>query len=220
MTCWPRSSRLMLRPLASGDTLVSWYDGKPILLHLVQRSPAEVSAAMIRGEAYLGTSTVRHENGRPTRAEALWTSGSSVEAHVVITASTDSVRVASISDKAYPVPTVPWGIADYGMEDFLIPVLASLRDTPQPWQVLVYRPFAAKWDLVTVTATARGNGTLYELDDGDGKDWWLVAPTGAIVSMRREGQKFERRPLEETPLWAEYQRLGPLSCHRNTEMSQ
>ncbi len=199
------------RQLASGDTLVSWYDGRPILLHLVQRSQNQVSAAMVRGEAYLGTSAVRLDGGRPTQAQALWTSGDSVETQVVITASADSIRITGTTRAAYPIPKEPWGVADYGMEDLLVPVLASLNGAPQPWRVLIYRPFAAKWDLVTVTASARGKGKLYELTDPDGsKDWWLVAPTGALVDMRRGGQNFERRPLEETPLWAQYESLGAL----------
>lgn len=199
------------RPLAAGDTLVSWYDGKPILLHLAQRSPNEVSASMIRGDAYLGTSTVQLANGRPTRAQALWTSGDSVEAQVGITAFADSIRITGTTRAAYPVPKEAWAVADYGMEDLLVPVLSSLGKQPQPWQLLIYRPFAAKWDLVTVTTTALGAGTVYQLADHDGSgNTWLLFSNGAIVHMRRSGQNFERRPLEETPLWAEYQSLGPL----------
>ncbi len=198
------------RPLPSGDTLVSWYK-QPILMHLVERTPEHVSEAMIRGEAYLGTASITYQAGQPVSGAVLWTSGDSVAAQVRFTTTSSTLTLEGTTSAQFAGLTAPWGVADYGMEDLLLPTLSAASGTPQPWTVLVYRPFAAKWDTLTVTSEPVSDASLITLTSGDGKrDWWLVSAEGALIRMLREGQEFERRPLELTPLWAAYQRLLPL----------
>jgi hypothetical protein len=106
---------------------------------------------------------------------------------------------------------MPWAIADYGMEDLTLPLLESLDLQKGAATIAAYRPYGAKWDTVKVTERAVGDGVLYELRGSDGKrDWWLVSGSGALVQLRREGQDFERRPLEQTALFEEYRRLRAL----------
>ncbi len=198
------------RPLPSGDTLVSWYK-QPILLHLVERTPDHIAEAMIRGEAYLGTASVTYRAGRPVSGAVLWTSGDSVAAQVRFTTTPSTLTLEGTTNAQFASLAAPWGIADYGMEDLLLPTLQALAGVPQPWTVLVYRPFAAKWDTLTVTTAPVSDASLITLTSRDGRrDWWLLSAEGALVQMLREGQDFERRPLELTPLWAVYQRLLPL----------
>jgi hypothetical protein len=160
------------RPLPAGDTLVSWYK-QPILLHLVHRTPDRVEAAMIRGDAYLGTAILSYSEGRPVEGTVLWTSGDSVLVDVRISAQRDSLLIAGTTTAGFPVPSGAWGIADYGMEDLLVPTLRSLSKMPSPWTVLAYRPFAAKWDTLTVTSVPVGTASYYTLAEPDGKrDWW------------------------------------------------
>jgi hypothetical protein len=101
------------------------------------------------------------------------------------------------------------------MEDLELPAAQSLQTSPAGESMLVYRPFAAHWDTLTLASrTPVGDGVLLELRGSDGKrDWWLASAGGAILQMRREGQDFERRPLETTGLVAEYQRLVALLRH-------
>jgi hypothetical protein len=101
------------------------------------------------------------------------------------------------------------------MEDLSLPAVAALPPPPGAQSIVMYRPYAAHWDTLTLTSrTTVGDGVLYDLRASDGKhDWWLIGPDGAILQIRREGQDFERRPLETTPLMPEYLRLVPLLPH-------
>lgn len=195
--------------LPPGDTLVSWYDGKPILFHLYRSAPDSAAEVMIRADAYLGTASVHFRNGRPDRAVAGWSRGDSTPVQVQVEVTADSVVIVGTTRTTYPIPPSPWFVADYGMEDLAVPVLAALPLSRDTTRVLAYRPFAAKWDLLAVTRVDSLGASVYRLVDDKGTvDWWLVAdPTRGIVRMRRSGQRFERRPLEETPLWATFERL-------------
>lgn len=197
-----------MRTLPAGDTLVSWY-GHPVLFHTVARSANRIRTGMVRADSLLGTAQVEWQAGRVVRALATWTRGDSTEAEVALTVQNDSIRVAGTTSSSCPVPSHPWGVADYGMEDLLVPTLSSLPPSASDTRVEVYRPYAAKWETLQVSRRPIGDGALYELREKDGKrDWWLVSPAGALVQIRREGQDFERRPLEETRLMSEYLRLS------------
>jgi hypothetical protein len=198
------------RPLPVGDTLISWY-GHPILFHTVSRTGTAVREGMLRSDSLLGTAEVEWQAGHVTSATARWTRGDSTEADVALTVQGDTIRVTGTTPSFHVVPTGPWGVADYGMEDLLVPTLRALPDHTTPRDVAVYRPYAAKWESLQVSQRPVGDGVLYELRDADGKrDWWLVSHAGDLVQLRREGQDFERRPLEESRLVPEYARLKRL----------
>jgi hypothetical protein len=153
----------------------------------------------------LGVERVRWRSGRLTGFEAVWTRGDSNLATVRGEIAGDTLRITGTSGTTLRVPAGPWAVADYGMEDQLLPALAS-ADSQRPLMVVAYRPFAAKWDTLTVTRRPLGDATVFELLNSDGKrDHWLVARDGTLIRLTREGQKLERRPLEATALYAEYQ---------------
>jgi len=198
------------RPLPIGDTLISWY-GHPILFHTVARSGNGVREGMLRSDSLLGTAEVEWHAGRVSHATARWTHGDSVEADVELTVQGDSISVTGTTSSARATPPGPWGVADYGMEDLLVPTLRLLPGRTEAAKITVYRPYAGKWEDLQVSQRVVGDGVLYELRDADGKrDRWLVSHGGDLVQLRREGQDFERRPLEETRLTPEYNRLKQL----------
>ena len=193
-------------PLPAGDTLVSWY-GNPVLLHTVRRTSDEITTGMLRADSLYGTARVRWAAGRPVSFETRWLQGDSVLVDIAGSSAGDMLRLSGTTDLVLRVPDLPWAIADYGMEDQLLPLLDAL-DSAEPHQVAAYRPFASKWDTLAVTRQPLVGGVLFELRNADGKrDWWLVSHEGALVQLRREGQEFERRPLETTPLFAVYRSL-------------
>ncbi len=198
------------RPLPAGDTLVSWYRN-PILLHTVRRDSNEMATGMLRADSLLGIARVIWKDHRPSTADIRWTKGESVAVDVHIVSARDTLRVNGGKPQRWPLPAIPWAIADYGMEDLTLPLLEGLDFRGGSVTIAAYRPYGAKWDTLQVSKRAVGDGFLYELRDAKGKrDWWLVAPNGALVQIRREGQDFERRPLEQTALFAEYRRLREL----------
>ena len=203
-------SRLATRPLPPGDTLVSWYVN-PVALHTVHRSSAEMTTGFVRGDGTLGIARVTWAEGRPLTVEVRWTKADSVLKDIRIYRERDSLHLSGTSSHTWPVPSLPWGVADYGMEDMLLPLVQELDVTGGAVDILAYRPYAAKWDSLKVTSQAIGNGTLFTLQASDGKrDWWLISSGGVILQLRREGQTFERRPLEQTALEPEYLRLRSL----------
>jgi hypothetical protein len=194
------------RALPAGDTLVSWY-GNPILFHTVRRGGSEIEMGMVRLDRLVGTAFVAWKNARPAAGEVRWTQGDAVVLDVRLAVD----RVSGNQPHSWHLPAMPWAVADYGMEDLTLPLLESLDLQRGVVSIAAYRPYGAKWDTLQVTKRAVGDGVLYELRGSDGKrDWWLASPSGSLVQLRREGQDFERRPLEQTALFEEYRRLRAL----------
>ena len=195
------------RPLPPGDTLVSWY-GNPILFHTIHRDSTETATGMLRADSLLGTARVRWRHDRPGSGDIRWTKGDSLVTNVHLLTDGDTLRVMGRDQHTWPLPRMAWAIADYGMEDQVLPLLQTLNFAAGAITIAVYRPFGAKLDTLQVTSRLVGDGVLYELRGSDGKrDWWLVSRRGVLVQLRREGQDLERRPLEQTPLYEEYRLL-------------
>jgi len=198
------------RALPAGDTLVSWY-GNPILFHTVRRGGSEIEMGMVRLDRLVGTAFVAWKSARPAAGEVRWTQGDSIVLDVRLAVDRDTLRVSGNQPHSWHLPAMPWAVADYGMEDLTLPLLESLDLQRGAVTIAAYRPYGAKWDTLQVTKRAVGDGVLYELRGSDGKrDWWLASPAGFLVQLRREGQDFERRPLEQTALFEEYRRLRAL----------
>ena len=199
------------RPLPVGDTLISWYK-TPVLFHTVQRSPGAVASGMVRVDSTVGLARVLVDSGSVTSFEVHWTRGDSIL--VDLRGETRAGAIIELTGtKTGPLraPLAIWGVADYGMEDQLLPILEGSPARREPVVVAVYRPFAGKWDTLTVTKRAVDDGWLYELRSTNGKrDWWLVSAEGILVQLLREGQDYERRPLEGTSAAREYLRLVAL----------
>lgn len=157
------------RPLPSGDTLVSWYQ-QPVLFHIVQRAPERVSEAMLRSDGLVGTAEVAFQDGHPTSATVLWTQEDSVATDVQLRVRGDSLLVTGTTKARWLLPSGAWAIADYGMEDLIVPVLRGLPPPPAPQQIIAYRPFAARWDTLTVTNRIPvADAVFYDLANTDGK---------------------------------------------------
>ena len=191
-----------------GDTLVSWYAQGPILYHVVRRRADTLSAAMVRNDPMIGRADVVWRD-EPQAARVLWYEQDTVLTRLEIRVAGDSIDITGTRTARWPVPTLPWAIADYGLEDLALPLVAGAGEGPVT--VTIFRPVPFKWDTLTLTSQAVGAGRLHEFRDGEGKrEWWLTGPSGALLLLRREGQRFERRPLETTPLELEYHALLPL----------
>ena len=48
------------------------------------------------------------------------------------------------------IPRAAWGIADYAMQELLVPVLLTMPADGSSHPFAIYRPFAAHWDSGTV----------------------------------------------------------------------
>ena len=193
------------RPVPAGDTFVTW-SPSPNLYTTVSRSPNEVSSSLIRVDTLVGTEDSRWQGTVQTAAEVRWTKADS--SVLVLHVSTDGVNIhfTGAANKTMPYPGLPWVVADYGMDDQMLPLYESLHETTR---VAIYRPFPAKWDTVSVSVMRTSTALLVSEVDPDGEVFhWIVSPAGQLVRITRSKYPdFERRPLEQTSAMAVYVRL-------------
>jgi hypothetical protein len=111
----------------------------------------------------------------------------------------------------WDIPTGPWAIADYGMEDQLVPVLEAVPDD-QETRLAIYRPVPSRWDTVTVSVTSALGAKVVTVMASSGERFrWVLSPAGLIVRITRDRHsESERRPLELTPPFADYLRWRAL----------
>lgn len=199
-------SALSSRELPAGDTFVSWTTS-PILFHTLQRDSNLVTTGMVRNDGMVGTETVAWADSQIASASILWTMGDSVLVDMTIEIDGDSIVFHGTTEGAYSRPALPWAIADYGMEDQVIPLLKMLPQG-QESLITVFRPFAAKWDTLQIAGEPLADGRLYSILDEEGnRDSWLVGRSGHLLEMGREGQEFTRLPLPGSSLMAKYRKL-------------
>lgn len=198
----------------AGDTMISWYGG-PKLVHVIHRELDRITEGMLRGDGMAGTAELQLHGITPASAVVRWARPDSAPVELRLSVRGDSLYLEGTREGAWAVPDGAWAIADYGMEDLAVPAASRLALASHDSTLVVYRPYAAHWDTMSVTKRqVVGDGSLLEFRNPDGKrEWWLVGGDGALVQIRREGQDFERRPLEMTTRMADYRRLKPLLPH-------
>ena len=202
-------ARLLTRDLPGGDSSVT-RAAAPVLLHTVSRGGEDVvESGVARGDGVVGTA--RSEWRAETRAPAvgvspgmlaaaytaLWTACEGEESFRVERRGrrlrVEATRRGETRDTVVEIPDADlWAVADYGMEEHLVPVLLRIPAGTAGLRLAVYRPHAARWDVYAtsvghlpaarlVTLVGRGPAGedarpvhLVVTDDGD-----LLAAQGA-----------------------------------------
>jgi hypothetical protein len=203
--------RVAVRPVPAGDTLVSWFRG-PVLYTTVARTREHVSSSLVRNDSVVGTAEATWAEDSLRTMDVLWSRGDSVTLsfRAVVYDGTIDVRREG-THSIWDVPSGRWAIADYGMEDQLLPLLESLPEDRDE-RLAIYRPFAAKWDTVGVTVAPAEQARVVTITAADGERFrWIISPKGVIVRITRDRHpESERRPLELTSPFADYLRLRSL----------
>jgi hypothetical protein len=196
------------RPIAVGDTFVGWWP-RPVLYSTVRRSPNQVASSLVRADGLVGTAEAQWLGGRQTVTQVLWTQGDSTLLRWEGRIDRGALRFQGGRDTVLALPTLPWVIADYGMEDQMLPLIEQLVARPGRRRVVAYRPFAQKWDTMVVTVTRKKHAILATIENGPGDtDHWVITLDGALVRVTRDKYPgLERRPLELTARMADYKRL-------------
>jgi hypothetical protein len=203
---------------SAADTFVSW-SPLPILFHLVTRKGATIETAMIRADGLVGESSVAYHDGAPDSATVKWSGGGRSPRIIRLHLRNDSLVVDDTTSSVSVIPGHNWLIADYGMDDLLLPAFNALR-LNRPVELQVYRPYMGKWDRVIAQRRGDAAGEWIELNAGDGDLWTLVqASDGSILQITRtKYPDFERRPLEESSRVAAYmssRRAHPASASKS-----
>jgi hypothetical protein len=203
-----------LRPLPAGDTLVTWNGDHPVLFHTASRDASGARGGMLRADAMLGITDVRWQGQTPTSFTTVWivpkqsgVDSTSVRGSV----SSNALRLsrAGQPDTALALPALPWAVADYGMDQLLLPAFDQLPPT-KPVRLAVFRPYGIKWDTLTVTADERRKDwRVIRWTDTKGERWTLsLTQDGHMLWLRRsEHSDDEEHALEGSSLGERFLRL-------------
>lgn len=208
---------LAVRPLPLGDTLITWHAGGPVLFHTAVRDRDGVRAGLLRNDRMLGLADVRWSEGAPRSFHATWftVKAGALDSADIQGRKRDGVLLVTRSAKADTtllLPSIGWGVADYGMEELLLPAFDSIG-TSLPYRLAVLRPYGLKWDTLLVTERTRvvGRGWDVVTYTDSGEQWRLaVADQRHFLWLRRSRYPDDdKRPLDGTDLGATFLRLLP-----------
>lgn len=200
------------RPLTPGDTFLTWNPEPGGLIHTVHATAAGVSSSLLRGDGMIGSAETSWAGGAPARFRVLWTrpdsGGAGVDsATVVVGERTDGIlRVLTRgASHEFRVPEGPWAVADFGMEEQLIPLLRALPAGAGPIHVQVLRPYHVRWDTLQVTVRDTAGLRTVDVQGADkAHELMVIDASGALLWSFRFDQPGERRPLEGSARYAEY----------------
>lgn len=192
------------RPLPIGDTLLTWAKPGLVLFHTVQVTPSHIETALLRNDRMLGTATGEWEGATWMAARGEWRAGDFVTLAWSAQRAPGGLRLRARRDTLVALPTLPWAVADYGMDDQLVPLLRALPGTGAQAQLAVFRPFAARWDTLTVTARdTAGVRVVTLVERGEAREVWALLSSGGIVAAR-QSTGAERRPLDGSPAFVRW----------------
>lgn len=193
--------------MPAGDTSMTW-DRTPILYHIVQTTPHGVKSGLLRNDSLVGLAEATWGAKGVSTFQVTWTAADSVVVALKATTSGTHVYLSGSRTDTLEAPSLPWAIADYGMDEHLTPVLTRLPAASNVQQLVVYRPFGGRWDTldVVVSSGAEGSTRVLQITPKD-TIRWVIAKEGVLLQLMKGPTPVERRPLEETYWYAAYRRL-------------
>ena len=191
------------RPLPAGDTAVSWTDTGPILYFTSHFANDTASSAMAREDGLVGSARAVWSRLVQTGFHTVWTRGDSVVLDVTGRVEGTKLVLHGTRDTAFALPTIPWLVADYGLEDQQLPMFRALALKGS--QVAVFRPYVMKWDTVTISGHQTQAFLVVSAQHGPKiKETYIIDGVGHLLLLRRLDVIMDRRPLEGTPLYEPY----------------
>ena len=161
-------AHLVGRPLPGTDTTFS-IDPGLILSHTVLRQGDSIASSMSRNDGMVGTVTTWLTAGSPRRQHAAWTDslGETTESDITLTSGGLLIHRTGHPDTTVVLPEGTWGIADYAMQEHLVPLLAALPADVPPVPISIYRPVGGHWDHGKVLRHVIPGGSVIQLQIGD-----------------------------------------------------
>ncbi len=206
--------RLTHSPLPAGDTFVTWTP-KPDLYTTVRRTGLTIASSLVGTDGLVGTAAATWQGGRQREVRIRWAKDTTTLMKLIVRLEADVIHLAGARDTALQAPSLPWAVADDGMEDQLLPLIAAAGADTQRLRLAIYRPYKSRWDTVSVACWRAQGATLAVVTASDGERFfWTIAADGALVRITRDRNPgFERRPLDMTSRVADYVRLRELWGH-------
>jgi hypothetical protein len=210
-------ARSASRAIAPGDTFVGWWPN-PVLYTTVHRSGDTVESSLVRVDSMVGTAQSVWDHGYQRRVSILWTQRDSILLRFDALCDSNALHIGGGKDSTIAAPTLRWAVADYGMDDQLLPLMQDLARHPSPQRIAVFHPVANKWDTVSVALRRVQGAVVVDItNDPADIDHWIITVDGALVRITRDKYPdLERRPLELTARMADYLRLRFLTDSRQS----
>jgi hypothetical protein len=203
--------QLASRSLTPGDTLLTFNPEPGGLIHTVSVSPALVESSLLRADRMMGTAHVEWVGARVSQFAVLWTRADSLHGPEVDSAIAvrgqvdgDSIHIAMPEARTMASPTIPWALADFGMEEQLIPIFRSLPSGQPARPVAILRPYHLRWDTVMVSVRDSANLRMAVTYGGDkAHEVWLIDQGGRLLYVRRVDHAGDRIPLPTSTCYEE-----------------
>ena len=185
-------ARLLLRPLPGVDTAVTVQkDGGTALLHTVQRGGDTITASMVRNDGVVGTAQARFRRGIVQSYTALWTDTTVTPRQTSIAFDGDSLlKVRDENrDTTLAVPTRWWGIADYAMNELLVPAFLAHPADGMTQDFAIYRPFPRHWDVGVASVRSIGDNFIasFRLGTDSATTYLLITRDGDLLFAENSG---------------------------------
>lgn len=199
-------ARAASHTLPAGDTSVTWRK-TPILYHTVSHSDSLIASGFVRNDGLTGVERVRWERGAPRSFQAVWVNRDSTLADLTGEVRRSELVLSGTRTGRFKLPTLPWAVCDYGMDEQLVPLL-SLLPTDSTHRIAVFRPFGFRWDTLSVRKYPGPDDTFRIAEAGrTDTTRWTISDSGDLLQLTRDTTLVERRPLEETRLYFVYERV-------------
>jgi hypothetical protein len=194
--------------IPAGDIFVTWTP-KPDLYTIVSRTDSTVASSLMSTDGLVGTAVATWQRGRQREVSIHWRKGSATLMELSVRFDAGVIHLAGARDTALEAPSLPWAVADTGMEDQLLPLIQAQGANTRGVRVAVYRPYQSKWDTISVVSRRAPGATLVTETAPDGEHFfWTITADSALVRLTRDRNPgFERRPLATTSREADYLRL-------------
>lgn len=204
----------LARPIPAGDTFVTWTP-KPAWYTTVSRTDSTVASSLVSLDGIVRTAEAVWQGGLQREVSIRWTQNAHPLMDLNMRLADGLIHLAGARDTSFQAPSLPWAVADDGMEDQLLPLIEAAGVDARRRRLAIYRPHAAKWDTITVACRRTEGATLVTETEPDGERlYWTITADGALVRLTRDRDRdFERRPLDMTQRVADYVRLRALWEH-------
>ena len=207
-------AQMASRPMTPGDTFLTFSPEPGSLIHSVRVDSGLVESTLLRGDRMEGTARVEWQGARVSRFEVVWTRadtlrGSGVDSAICVRGQVDgdSIRISSPTPRTLAAPSLPWAVADFGMEEQLIPLFRTLPAGVPAQPVALLRPYHVRWDTVTVAVRdSAGLRVAATFGRDKAREVWVIDQDGRLLYVRRVDQPGDRLPLPNSERYAEMRR--------------
>ena len=196
-------AQMASRPLTPGDTFLTWNPDPGGLIHTVHVDSTIVESSLLRGDRMTGTAHIEWTAGRVAQFTIRWTRSDTLRAGVDSAIAIrgwrdrDSIRFAEPSHRAFVIPQSGWwAVADFGMEEQLIPLFRQMPAGQPAQPVAILRPYHLRWDTVTVAVRDSAGLRVAEVLGRDkAHELFFIDRQGRLLCVWRIDTVGERLPL-------------------------